>query len=105
MKKKNIINSKGKKTVKKKAVTSGMKKKATIKKVSQEVQEASQRLVNLRLKKQLEKYKELEKVYTEMYKELNKLGKEKDRLKKEVKEIINKTKVKNILQDIINQPE
>lgn len=51
------------------------------------------------------KHEELEEVYKKMYKEVEKLETEGKTLRKELKEIINKAKMKNVLQDIIKQPD
>ena len=55
--------------------------------------------------KQRQKYEELEAVYKKLYKELGVLEIEGKELKKEIKSIIDKAKIKNILQDILNQPD
>ena len=55
--------------------------------------------------KQTQKYEELEADYKKLYKELGVLEIEGKELKKEIKSIIDKAKIKNILQDILNQPD
>ncbi len=55
--------------------------------------------------KDLVKYKEVAKVYAQIYKELELLEVEGKELKRKVKEIIDKVKTKNILEDIINKPQ
>lgn len=51
------------------------------------------------------RYLELEKIYQKLYKEVEKLEIEGKAIRRELKEIINKAKMKNILQDIIKQPD
>ena len=48
---------------------------------------------------------ELEEIYQKLYKEVKRLEIGGKALRKELKEIIDKTKMKNILQDIIKQQD
>ncbi len=61
-------------------------------------------LKSLSPEKQAE-YEELIRVYKGLYKKLSDLESEGARLKKEVRAIVDKTKMKNILNSIINQPD
>ena len=54
---------------------------------------------------QIVKYKEIAKVYTQIYKELELLEVEGKELKKKVRDIVDKVRTKNILEDIINKPQ
>lgn len=51
------------------------------------------------------KYLELEELYKKLHKEVEKLEIEGRALRRELKEIADKAKMKNILQDIIKQPD
>ena len=51
------------------------------------------------------KHEELEEICRKMRREVEKLETEGKTLRKELKEIINKAKMKNVLQDIIKQPD
>lgn len=50
-------------------------------------------------------YQELEEIYKKLYQEVAKLEAEGNILRRELKEIIDKAKMKNVLQDIIKQPD
>ena len=56
-------------------------------------------------KEQILKKQEIAKVYKMIYKELELLEVEGKDLKKKVKEIVDKVKTKNILEDIVNKPQ
>lgn len=54
---------------------------------------------------QLQKYEEIERKYRELCKELSKLEAEGVNIKKEIKTIIDKEKMRHVLEDILKQPD
>jgi hypothetical protein len=54
---------------------------------------------------ELQKYEEIVRIYKSLYKELENLDVEGKNIKKEIKTIIDKAKMRNILQDILKQPD